>query len=469
MRLRWLSIVIVSVLGLMGLAAPSTAGPSGKWTVISGGGVRNIVEPGLYRTADGTLHVAMNRLTNNLEYIDVAHITESGQLTGRTDATGGWAGATVDAKLVGSPDGGMRLVFGGIHSLDVNDPYAAGYLWQSSAPVDGLSWALSATPAVAANTGYASSGSGATTLPDGTLVAAYPQGDTIYYQIGAGPAQSFDVADCCAYDLTLAQDAGVVYAAWYANGDGAPNMGEFVRTIYPTLGPIFQVPGSVSTFGGSPGTIANSQTTAMVARNGGGVYIAFCKGYPTCDNVVVWKYGTGKLLKVPQSQGATHVAISPAPSGRLWVAFEDEKDNLHAARSNSSVTEFGAVRTLKRPKSAGFVYKVAIEGTRARADLLFNDGTRIWHQQLYAGLTLKATPDEWNGNNSVEVTFKVTDAGESINNADVKAKWDGQQKSCTTGANGKCKLTFPNMGKNKIKVTAKKSGYAPDEVKLKVH
>ena len=31
-----------------------------------------------------------------------------------------------------------------------------------------------------------------------------------------------------------------------------------------------------------------------------------------------------------------------------------------------------------------------------------------------------------------------------------------------------CKLTFPKMGKTKIKVTAKKSGYAPDEVKLKV-
>ena len=153
---------------------------------------------------------------------------------------------------------------------------------------------MSPTPAVAANTGYASSGSGATTLADGTLVAAYPEGDTIYYQVGAGPPQSFDVADCCAYDLTLGAGPGVVYAAWYANGDGAANMGEFVRTIYPTLGPIIQVPGSVSTFGGNPGTIANSQTTAMAARNGGGVYIAFCHGYPTCENVVLWKYGASR-------------------------------------------------------------------------------------------------------------------------------------------------------------------------------
>ena len=175
------------------------------------------------------------------------------------------------------------------------------------------------------------------------------------------------------------------------------------------------------------------------------------------------------MLKIPHSEGATHVAMSPAPSGRLWIAFEDDDDNLHAVRTNTSAQEFGAVRTLERPKSAGFVYKIAIEGTRARADLFFNDSTRIWHQQLYAGLTLNATPDQWNGKNSVEVTFKVTDAGESIKNADVKAKWNGEKKTCTTEANGKCKLTFPKMGKNKIKVTAKKSGYAPDEVKLKVN
>jgi hypothetical protein len=464
MVLRRLSVVLVLVLGLVGLAGPSLAGPPGKWTVISGGGVVNIDEPGAYRTADGTLHVAMHRHTGDLDYIDVAHVTEAGQLTGRTAATDGWSGTTEDPELVGSPDGGMRLVFGGIHSLEVSDPYGAGYLWQSSSPADGLTWVLSPVPALAANTGYVSYGTGVTTLADGTLVSAYPLNTTVYYQIGAGPPLSFEVADCCAYDVTLVQDGGVVYAAWYANGDAASDMGAFVRTIYPTLGPIVQVPGSVSVFSGSPGTIANSQHTAMATRTGGGVYIAFCKGYPSCDSVVLWKYGTNKLLKVPQSQGATHVAISPAPSGRLWIAFEDEDDNLHAVRTNAKATKFGAVRTLKQPKSADSVYKIGIEGTRARADLLFNDGTRIWHQQLFAGLSLTADPDGWNGDKSVEVKFKVTDAGAAVEGAKVKALG----MKCTTASNGTCKLTFPKMGKDKIKVTAKKTDYAPDEIKLKV-
>jgi hypothetical protein len=224
----------------------------------------------------------------------------------------------------------------------------------------------------------------------------------------------------------------------------------------------------VSSFGGSPGSLDTGERTAMVARNGGGVYLAYLNGYPSAKAVALWKIGSSSFLKVPGSQGATNIDMSPAPSGRLWIAFDDEDDNLHAVRTDTTAKHFGAVRTLKRPGSASTVYGISIEGTRARADLLFNDSTRIWHQQLFAGLTLKAAPGKWNGNNSVEVTFKVTDAGDSINNAKVKAKWNGQQKTCTTGANGKCKLTFPKMGKDKIKVTAKKSGYAPDEVTLKV-
>jgi hypothetical protein len=466
MRLRRLFVPLVLALALVGLAAPSLAGPPGKWTVISGGGVIN--EPGVYRTADGTLHVAMHRESNNLDYIDVGHITESGKLTGRTDSVGAWESAAHDPVLVGSPDGGMRMVFGGIRSLDQADPYIAGYLWQSASPADGLAWTLSPQAAVTANTGYASSGSGATTLPDGTLVAAYPQGDTIYYQVGANAPLSFDVPDCCAYHMTLAQDAGVVYAAWYANGDGEPNMGQFVRTIYPTLGPVMKVPGSSDTFSGNPGALDPSQHVAMTTRNGGGVYIAFCQGYPTCDSVRLWRIGADKALKLPGSKDASHVSISPAPSGRLWIAFDDTSDNLHAVRTNTTAKEFGAVRTIQRPQQGDDSYHIWIEGTRARADLLYNDGDDIWHQQIFAGLTLKASPGKWNGDKSVEVEFKVTDAGDGVQGAKVKAKWDGNKLSCKTEANGKCTITFPKMGKNKIKVTAKKADYAPDETKLKV-
>lgn len=470
MRSRLLSAAAATVvLGVVAaVAAPVQAGPPGTWTVISGGGVVNIDEPGLYRTSDGTLHVAMHRNAGDLEYIDVGHITESGKLTGRTDAIGGWEAATVDPELVGSPDGGMRMVFGGIHSLDQADPYIAGYLWQTSAPAAGSPWTLSPSPAVTQNTGYASYGTGATTLADGTLAAAYPLNSTIYYQIGAGPPQSFTVADCCVYHVALASDGASVWASWSANGDGAANMGIFVRQIYPALGPVMQAPGSVSSFGGSPGTLDPGQRTALVARNGGGLYLAYLNGYPSAKAVALWKVGSSSFSKVPGSKGATHVDMSAGPSGRLWIAFDDSSDDLHAVRTDTQAKDFGAVRTLQRPGSASTVYHVFIEGTRARADLLFNDSQRIWHQQLFAGLTLKASPAKWNGNDDQKVEFKVTDAGEGVKGATVKAKWNGQKLTCKTEDNGKCTIHFPKLGKSSIKVTAKKSGYAPDETTLKV-
>ncbi|MET0525615.1 MAG: hypothetical protein ABWZ91_12495, partial [Nocardioides sp.] len=163
-----------------------------------------------------------------------------------------------------------------------------------------------------------------------------------------------------------------------------------------------------------------------------------------------------------------NVAISPVPSGRLWIAFDDQSNDIHAVRTNTSATKFGEVRLIRTPNASAAVFHIGVEGTRARADVVFNDQERIWHQQVIAGLTLKAAPAKWNGDNALTVKFKVTDAGAAVNGAKVKARWNGQIKTCTTSSTGVCKLSFPRMGKTTIKVTGKKSGYAPDEVRLRV-
>ncbi len=80
---------------------------------------------------------------------------------------------------------------------------------------------------------------------------------------------------------------------------------------------------------------------------------------------------------------------------------------------------------------------------------------------MYAGLTLKSSAGEWNGDHSEKIEFKVTDAGDGVQGAKVKAKWNGTKLTCKTEANGKCSITFPKLGKNKITATAKKAGYAP--------
>jgi hypothetical protein len=463
MRHRALSVIAaVSVLGIalvLGGAAPSQAGPPGKWTVISGGGVTNIDEPGMYRTADGALHVAMMR-GSTTDSIDIAHISATGKLQGRQAVIDGWSSLTEDPDLVAAPGGGIRMVFGGIRTTTNGEPYTQGYLYQAGSDPSGTAWTLApdTQPALAHTSGYASYGTGATSLADGTLVTAYPLNSTIYFQVGAGAVQSFDVPECCAYDMAVASDGVNAWASWYGNGGSGGNEGTLVRQIHPTLGPIQQAPQSVS--GGD--SLGTSQAVAMVSTSNG-VFLAYLKGYPTAKAVVLWKLGTSIVKTVPGSEGASHVAMGAGPGGRLWLAWDTPSDDIRAVRTSTSGLKFGAVRDVSTPGSST-VYGVNIEGSSGTADIVFNDATRIWHTQVIPGLTLKASPSKWNGDKAVEVKFKVTDAGQAIAGAKVKALGE----TCTTAANGVCKIDFPKLGKGSYQVKATLEDYAPAKDKLKV-
>ncbi len=391
MRQRALSVAAaVAVLGVVGVAAPSHAGPPGKWSVISGGGVTNIDEPGMYRTSDGVLHVAMMR---------------------------------------GNP---------------------SGTVW---------TLAPSTQPAIGHTSGYASYGTGSATLADGTLVSAYPLNSAIYYQVGAGAVQSFSVDVCCAYDMAVATDGVNAWASWYGNGgSGATNEGTLVRQIHPTLGPIVRAPQSVS--GGD--SLGTSQAVAMVTTSNG-IFLAYLKGHPTAKAVLLWKLGTNIVKTVPGSEGASHVAMAAGPGGRLWLAWDTPSDDTRAVRTSTNGLKFGAVRDVSTPGSST-VYGVNIEGSSGTGDIVFNDATRIWHTQVIPGLTLKASPGKWNGDKEVEVKLKVTDAGQAVSGAKVKAL--GQK--CTAAGNGVCKIDFPKLGKGTYKAKATLDDYAPAKDKLKV-
>ena len=178
---------------------------------------------------------------------------------------------------------------------------------------------------------------------------------------------------------------------------------------------------------------------------------------------MLWKLGTTTVKTVPGSEGASHVALAGGPGGRLWLAWDTESDDIRAVRTSPSGLKFGAVRDVATPGSST-VYGVNIEGSSGTADVVFNDATRIWHTQVIPGLTLKSTPSKWNGDKAVEVKFKVTDAGEGVAGAKVKALGE----KCTTAANGVCKIDFPKLGKGSHKVKATLDGYAPAKDKLKV-
>lgn len=460
MHLHRSLLVLVTAAAAVLVGAPADAGPPGKWTTISGPGIVNISEPGLHRTGDGALHVAIAGSAGDGDYIDVAHVSPAGALTGRSVAAGGWATTTQDPDLVGTPGGGMRLVFGGLRTTNTGDPYTEGYVYTASSDQTGASWTMApnTTPAVADTHGYASYGTGVTSLADGTLVTAFPLNSKITYQVGNNAPQSFDVPDCCAYDMSLVNDGGNVYAAWYANGDGAANQGVFVRQLHPVLGPVMQAPGSVT----GAASLAPGQAVAMVARAGGGVYLAYLKGYPTAKNVALWKVGNTKAKKLKGSKGARHVALSAGPGGRLWLAYERD-DKIRAVHTNAKANAFGATRTIKTPKGSS-AYKVGIEGSAGKADVVFNNGSAILHQQVIYGLTVKAKPSKLKAGKPGKVTFTVTDAGARVKGAKVKARG----KTCKTNKQGKCTITFPARPAGAFKARATKKHYAPGTVRIKV-
>ncbi|MXG88925.1 hypothetical protein [Nocardioides flavescens] len=433
--------------------APAKPGKGPAWSTLVGSGVTTITEPGLHRTPDGTLHVAVaTRDAANQNSISVSHVTAAGTYAGTSPAVGPWASTTLDPDLVSGVGGsGLRLVFGGLRTTTTGDAYSEGYLYSASADDAGAAWALApnTAPVVGSTSGYGSYGTGVTTMPDGSLAAAYPLNSTITYQVGAGPVQSFTVPACCAYDMSLVQQDGVVWASWYANGSAASDQGVFVRQLYPTLGPTLQAPGSVS--GGS--SLAADQAVAMVARPGGGVYVAYKVGYPTAKSLAVWKVGDPSARTVPDSKGASYVALSTTPDGRLWVAFDGARKEARAVRTDPSATTFGAVQELKVPGEQ--VYGIAVDGGTGRGDVVVNTGTAVIHTQVLAGLTVQAKPGALKAGRAGLLKVTVTDAGDTVKGSKVKARG----AKCTTNGKGVCVLRLGKARKGKVVVLATASGY----------
>ena len=193
------------------------------------------------------------------------------------------------------------------------------------------------------------------------------------------------------------------------------------------------------------------------------MYLAYPRGELNNQGFALWQVGTGIVRKVPGSKGADHLAMSIGGGGRLWLAFRDETFGVRVVRTNPSATKFGAVRKIKTPKGST-VYQIGIEGSTGRGDLVINDETRIWHTQVLAGLTLKASPKKWQAGKAVAVTFTVTDAGDAVKGAKVTAKG----KKCSTNKKGKCTLHFPKLRNGKFEALAKKKQYAAGSIRLRV-
>ncbi len=439
-------------------------GGPGDWTKISTGMGGITYQSSLQRTADGVLHVVYPK-TDGGDDATYGHtaIDADGEVALQNNVlVPGWATVDPTPALIRDGDG-LRVVYGGLRSTEAGY-WSDGRMYTATAAADGAAWTVPMAAVGQSHSAYGSYGTAAVELDDGTPVAAFPLNSDITWHVGTGeavPDQSFTVASCCTYSMAMVNDGGDVWIAWYNNGSTAATNGIFVKQILPAVGPTMKAPQS------SEGTssVAPMGSVALVARSGGGVYAAYCVGYPTCDHIGLWKVGTDTVRSVPSTIYVDRIAVSPGPSGRIWVAWSDNIPRIRAVRTNANQTGFGPVRTLGTPANVDGVYDVAIDGSSGRGDVVINSGAGFWHTQVAPGLTLKAAPGKWKHGKKQKVTFKVTDAGDAVTGAKVKVG----SATCTTAATGACAITFPKKTKaGSLVAKATLSGYGAGSVRLKV-
>ena len=219
------------------------------------------------------------------------------------------------------------------------------------------------------------------------------------------------------------------------------------------------------------------ESVALAARAGGGVYMAYCvtSSSQPCAHIDLWKVGASTAKVVPGSANTTsaRVALAAAPQGRMAVAWFNSKNGvIHAVRTNTSVTAFGAVRTIKPPAHTSGFNDIQAQDSTGRLDILINDELStagnpidLFHTQILPGLSLKASPSSFSHKKAASVTFTVSDAGQPV----AAAKVSCLSKSATTSSAGKATLKFKKgTATGKHVCTASKAGYNAGKVTIKV-
>jgi hypothetical protein len=439
MKTRIIGRRSAALLGAATLAAAGSSGAFagqagatalGPWNQVANAGLENITEVGLARTADGVLHAAWSsQQSDNTQSIDTLPISQAGSLGSARPVVSGWA--STDNPAVGlTPGGGLQVFFGGIHTLAPNDPNGDENLASSSD--GGTTWAVTPADVVApAASAYASQVSVSNSFaPEATPFETWTGTSGAWVHAGTDsgtPNYNFQTAlgGCCGYYASVATDgSGNNELAWYSNATG--NTGLFAQAVSAGGAPS----GSPQEMPGTANFLAESQKVALLPSPHGGFYVVAPIGYPSFNAVELWKIGGGTIKVGGSTAGSGLVGAGGAidQAGRVWAFWSrniGDKPQLFAARSNPSVTKFGAVVAVGAPTGAASTY--ALDGNAAAGALdLFattTDGSgnaAIWTRHVYPGLTLGVSPAAAKLHHKTKVTALVTDAGVPVKGATVK-------------------------------------------------
>jgi hypothetical protein len=450
--------MLLTLVASVGLATPASAGGPGSWERAESDSGTSLWIPTLLRTDDGRLHALWGKeVTGGDQYRHVA-VRSNGSLGSVTNVLANAHDALHKMPKLVANGGGLRLLTAGLpESTFLQSTSATGASWTALAAAG--TW----------NGAYVANGIGAGTTAGGTpYVAGAGGSDEIHWHGGTAAGTGNEQTTLAgrslySFNLGVDQSTGQV---WGAFGD-FDNPGTFAIQLEPSVGAVAKGPHSSV---GGDSLIPGQSQVAVAAPPAGGVYAGYCVGYPTCQRAEVWELGTDRTVVIPGTKNMKALALGPGPGGRIWaVWYRQDTNSVYAARSNAAVTKFGAVQKLGRPAKVDYVWRLAIEGSAGRGDVVINADTTtslqpIWHTQVLAGLTLSANDRKWDGDGRKTVTFTVKDAGQAVADAKVKVG----TRSCTTGGAGTCRISFPRLSPGKLTAVATKAGYAKDTLKLTV-
>lgn len=448
-------ILLAATASAIALATAPAAHAAG-WTLVTAPGGGSTDQVSAVRTSDGVLHVAWKKGG------DIFHtaIAADGKLRATSPVVSGWA-STSDPALTAVP-GGLRALWGGIRTNDTTDPNQD--LNTALSTDGGATWALQPGTIIPIGAQAYASDTSATTLPNGTTLESWFGTAGTWVHAGIDPATpNFNFqAPLGGYgnDPGIAADgSGGAMLAWFSGSPGpAGILAQGVNGDGSPAGSPQTMPGTTVMVGGP-----RLSRTPIVARpNNGGYYIVHGVGYPTASKVHVWRVGSASTTLLDTVRSSPDTAVASDAKGRLWAVWTDNEfgdEHVIAARSNPAATRFGAPVDAGAVKSAHSTYSVDASAVGGGLDVLavfgVNDDSTAstYVTRVLPGLTLTAK------RRSGKVTFTVTDAGDPVKGATVKAGG----KSDKTDAKGHAVLAL--KGKPAARATA--TGFEPATLKLK--
>ena len=453
--------IVWAIVGLvLAVPAAAAAGGPGHWTRVTDKSAW--FEPNVLRH-DGRLHVAVREDESPLTYRMIHRSISAGGEVGpsHTVAAGfnylGYYPAFVD---VGSA---LGMSFGASRE---GDGYSNSHMMQVGSTNNGDTWSAPFDTRVTDGPGESPSEMDGTTGPDNVSYFVWEGTLCICVQRYTGPVgddahTNFNEVGGDNYDPNIGFDSAtstvwVVYLLGGFDHDGL-YLREVDTTDGEPAGPSVLLPGSFDVFEGDRLISTQNGHVPMAERSGGGLFVAYHHGYPTSDSVRVWRVGGGGFKTVANGNGIGEVAIAADPNGRMWGLWVRNRYIL-ARRSNRSVTRWGKTVSMRVPKDSVGITTMQADAQARVVDVLAfsqqvgNSGS--FHTQLRPGISFKASPKHFRGEQVVE--FKTKDAGAPLANSRVTIAG----KSCETNSQGLCSIRLgPYEKRKRLKAKATHENY----------